>query len=75
MPGGMAHTNGVESFWAMLKREYHGVFYRMLPKYLQRYVYEFAARHNIRDENTIEQMQTIVSALGGKRLLYQELTI
>ena len=26
---GLAHTNGMESFWAMLKRAYHGTYHRM----------------------------------------------
>ena len=32
----MAHTNGVESFWALLKRGYHGTYHHMSVKHLQR---------------------------------------
>ena len=70
---GMAHTNGIESFWAVLKRGYHGTFHHMSPKHLHRYVTEFSARHNIRDMDTIEQMQEIVSGMVGKRLMYRDL--
>ena len=70
---GQAHTNGVESFWAMLKRGYHGTYHRMSPKHLDRYVNEFAGRHNIRCKDTIEQMKEIVRGLDGKRLRYREL--
>ena len=34
---------------------------------------EFAARHNIRDEDTIDQMRIIVEGMGRKRLRYQDL--
>ena len=44
----MAHTNGIESFWAMLKRGYHGTFHHLSAKHLQRYIDEFATRHNLR---------------------------
>ena len=30
---GMAHTNGIESFWSMLKRGYHGVYHQMSEKH------------------------------------------
>ena len=71
---GQAHTNGVESFWAMLKRGFHGTYHRMSPKHLQRYVNEFSGRHNIRPLDTIQQMRAIVRGLEGKRLRYRELT-
>ena len=70
---GMAHTNGVESFWSMLKRGYHGTYHKMSPKHLQRYVDEFAGRHNIREMDTIDQMRHVVAGLVGKRLLYRDL--
>ena len=35
---GQAHTNGVESFWSMLKRSYTGTFHKISPKHLDRYV-------------------------------------
>ena len=43
---GMAHTNGMESFWAMLKRGYQGVYHQFSAKHLHRYVGEFEGRHN-----------------------------
>ena len=70
---GMAHTNGIESFWAMLKRGYHGVYHRMSAKHLDRYVNEFSGRHNIRTEDTMDQMVSITRGLIGKRLRYRDL--
>ena len=71
---GMAHTNGVESFWAMLKRGYQGVYHQMSPKHLQRYVDEFAGRHNLRELDTIDQMRLLAAGMVGRRLLYRNLT-
>ena len=70
---GMAHTNGIESFWSMLKRGYMGTFHRISSKHLGRYVREFAGRHNDRCLDTIEQMASIVRGMDGKRLSYKEL--
>ena len=70
---GMAHTNGIESFWSMLKRGYHGTFHKMSVKHLDRYVTEFAGRHNMRECDTIQQMSMVARGLDGKRLRYREL--
>ena len=70
---GMAHTNGVESFWSMLKRAHKGTFHKLSAKHLQRYVNEFAGRHNIRDLDTIRQMEHVVAAMVGRRLMYRDL--
>ena len=68
-----AHTNGIESFWATLKRGYHGTFHHISPKHLHRYVDEFATRHNMRDRDTIDMMAETVARMDGKRLTYREL--
>ncbi len=70
---GMAHTNGIESFWSMLKRAHKGVYHKISPKHLQRYVDEFSGRHGIREQDTITQMQNVVAGMVGKRLMYKEL--
>ena len=70
---GMAHTNGVESFWSMLKRAHKGTFHRLSVKHLQRYVDEFAARHNVREMDTLDQMAHVAAGMVGRRLKYREL--
>ena len=61
---GMAHTNGIESFWSMLKRGYVGTYHKMSPQHLGRYVGEFAGRHNQRPDDTVDQMAAMVAGHG-----------
>ena len=69
----MAHTNGIESFWAMLKRAHKGVYHKFSPKHLHRYIAEFAGRHNTRPADTLAQMAGIAAGMAGKRLTYAAL--
>ena len=68
-----AHTNGIESFWSMLKRAHGGTFHKISPMHLDRYVREFAGKHNIRDSGTLAQMRDTVARLVGRNLLYRDL--
>ena len=68
-----AHVNGLESFWALLKRGYHGTYHHMSVKHLERYINEFAGRFNDRPADTIDQMTHMVQGMEGKRLRYDDL--
>ena len=70
---GMVHTNGIESFWSMLKRGLLGVYHHVSVKHLQRYTTEFAGRHNQRQLDTEAQMGALVISGVGKRLRYADL--
>ena len=70
---GMASTNGIESFWSMLRRGHDGTFHHFSEKHLDRYVTEFSGRHNIRNADTADQMAIIAKRSVGKRLRYREL--
>ena len=67
-----AHTNGVESFWSMLKHGYRGVYHYMSDKRLHRYVAEFAGHHNVREGDAMQQVATVVADMVGKRPMYRD---
>ena len=64
---GKASTNGVESFWALLKRAHQGTFHKISPKHLNRYVQEFAGKHNVRELGTLAQMRDTAARMVGHK--------
>lgn len=70
---GQIHTNGMESFWSMLKRAHKGIYHKISPKHLQRYVDEFVGRHNMRSYDTEAMMRMVFARMLGKKLTYKDL--
>lgn len=72
---GLAHTNGIESVWAVLKRGLMGTFHQVSMKHLDRYVNEFTFRLNEGNcqVNTTDRIEALFQAMSGKRVMYREL--
>jgi transposase-like protein len=72
---GLAHTQTVESFFAILKRGVMGSFHSVSEQHLQRYCDEFAFRWNTRSSLGIEDTERAALAIkgaAGKRLTYRQ---
>jgi transposase-like protein len=76
---GRVHTNGLENFWSLLKRNLHGTYVSVEPFHLSRYLDEQVFRYNNRGtrENRVTDAQRFLRAMSGvvgKRLTYEQLT-
>jgi transposase-like protein len=66
------HTNGIESVWALLKRQIIGIHHWVSPKHLSRYVDEMSWRQNRRDMAEGVRMNDMFACVEG-RLTYKAL--
>lgn len=76
---GQVHTNGLENFWSLLKRNLKGTYVAVEPFHLERYVDEQVFRFNNRatKDNPLDDSDRFLLALSqvaGKRLTFAELT-
>ena len=72
---GMAHTNGIESVWAVLKRGFNGVYHNWTEKHCDRYVDEFTFRLNEGncEIDTLDRIKSLYKGMDGRRIKYKEL--
>jgi transposase-like protein len=70
---GNVHTNGMENFWSLVKRQLHGTYISVEPFHLFRYIDEQAFRFNNRKMTDAERFDIGLREIVGKRLTYAEL--
>jgi len=71
---GKVHTNGLENFWSLLKRCFHGTYVSVEPFHLFRYLDEQAFRFNEREGQDADRFKKALGSVAGRRLTYSELT-
>lgn len=72
---GIVHTNSIESFWALFKRNYHGTYHSMSKKHLQRYIDEVTFRFNNREISMKETFDEVTRRVAKRgKMSYKRLT-
>jgi transposase-like protein len=76
---GRVHTNGLENFWRLTKRQLKGTYISVEPFHLFRYLDEQVYRYNNRGskENPVNdggRFKKALSQIAGKRLTFAEVT-
>lgn len=76
---GRVHVNGMENFWALLKRSLHGTYVAVEPFHLSRYVDEQVFRYNHRKDGDrkltdADRFAAVMSEVLNRRLTYSQLT-
>lgn len=70
---GWVHTNTIEGYWNLLKKQIDGIHHSVSPKHLQRYCNESVYRYNNRSLKQDARFSDVLSNCEG-RLKYKELT-
>jgi len=71
---GQVHSNGIENFWALLKRGLHGTYISVEPFHLFRYIDERVFTFNQRESDDLGRFTTVVEMVSGRRLTWNGLT-
>jgi transposase-like protein len=72
---GQVHTNCLENFWSLTKRNLAGTYVAVEPFHLDRYLDEQMFRFNNRiGVNDSQRFEKVLSQVAGKRLTYAELS-
>jgi transposase-like protein len=71
---GRIHTNGIENFWALLKRGLNGTYISVDPAHLFRYIDERVFTYNERDRSDLGRFSTVLGSVAGLRLTYAQVT-
>jgi transposase-like protein len=71
---GAVHTNGIENFWALLKRMIRGTYVSVEPFHMFRYLDEEAFRFNERFGNDQDRFMAAMQGIVGRRVTYKQLT-
>ena len=71
---GVVHTNGLENYWALLKRALKGTYVSAMPFHLFRYLDEQAFRFNERANDDAGRFLLGLKGILRKRLTYTALT-
>lgn len=66
------HSNGIESVWALFKRQIIGTHHWLSPKHLSRYLSEMTWRFNLREMDEGDRVNALLSQTAG-RLTYKDL--
>lgn len=69
----LVHTNNIEGYWNILKKQIDGIHHSVSPKHLQRYCNESAFRYNNREALQDERFAAALANCNGS-LKYKSLT-
>ena len=70
---GEIHVNGMENFWALLKRALKGTQTHVNPEHLHRYVQERVFAYNNCKLDDIGRMRLAMRRTEGRRITWAEL--
>lgn len=71
---GQVHTNGIENFWALLKRGLSGTYVSVRPFHLFRYLDEQVYRYNSRDREDAERFVGVLVGSQERQVTWKQLT-